>query len=89
MTRDGYCPFLDKMEGRYNRVSSEVSARNLRKKLKEFGLERMLQQSKAGPMHAFSSCKFNILLSELQTVFVVGILFRTYEEDVTCACFCL
>ena len=57
MNSDGYCPFIDRMEGRYNRVSSEGSARVLRNKLKLYGLDRMLQESKRGPLHAFSSCE--------------------------------
>ena len=45
------------MSGRFNRVSADNGARLQRKKLKEYGLERMIQQSKGGPMHGFASCE--------------------------------
>ena len=57
VSKDCYCPFVDRMAGHFNRVSSEGLVRNLHNKLKQYGLERMLQQSKGGPLHAFSSCE--------------------------------
>ena len=65
MTAEGYCPFIDKMAGRFNRVSAETGARHLRKKLKEYGLEKLKQDSKAGPMHGFASCEYHSILHNL------------------------
>ena len=58
MNEEGYCLFVDRMQGHYNRVSAEGSAWDLRNKLKLYGLERMLVQSKRGPLHAFSLCEY-------------------------------
>ena len=59
MYKKFYCPFLKRIEGRYNRVSADNSARALKEKLKMHGLDNMQQESRKGPLHAFESCKLS------------------------------
>ena len=53
----GYFPFIDWMESRYNRVSANQSSRELKKKLRINGLEKMREESTGGPLHAYQSRK--------------------------------
>ena len=53
------------MSDRYNRVPRSATARQLRDKLKEEGLDKLLEDSAAGPMNAFNSCKYILKLNRL------------------------
>ena len=57
---DGYCPFLDRMRSRYNRVSGDSNARALKEQIKIHNLDKMRQESKEGPLHGFQSCKWKL-----------------------------
>ena len=53
----GTYPFLQRMADRYNKVPTS-SSRVMRDKLKEQGLNKLLEDSAGGPMKGFNSCKY-------------------------------
>ena len=61
------------MGARYNCIASNERLRDLKKKLKLNGLEKMMEESKKGLMHTFNSCKF------LYRIFICLIFQQTSE----------
>ena len=54
----GTFPFLKRMADRYNRVPKSATSRQLRDKLRDQGLDKLLEDSASGPMKGFNSCKY-------------------------------
>ena len=54
----GMFPFLKRMADRYNRVPKSATSRQLRDKLRDQGLDKLLEDSASGPMKGFNSCKY-------------------------------
>ena len=54
----GMFPFLKRMADRYNRVPKSATSRQLRDKLRDQGLDKLLKDSASGPMKGFNSCKY-------------------------------
>ena len=54
----GTFPFLKRMADHYNRVPKSATSRQLRDKLRDQGLDKLLEDSASGPMKGFNSCKY-------------------------------
>ena len=50
--------FLQRMSDRYNRVPKSATSQQMRDKLRDQGLDKLLEDSAGGPMNAFNSCKY-------------------------------
>ena len=59
---EGYYPFIEQMEARYNRVASDERSRDLKKRLKLYGLERLFEDSKEGVLKTYNSCKLHSVI---------------------------